>query len=109
MGNRNPFAWILALLVMAVFLLVLFPPLLLILLAAGIWFRFRLGRLKKQMENEQRDLQSGFGSTSTESPEPTVQDDLFRQQISRLRNENAEVIDVEFTPKDSGEEEKQSV
>lgn len=109
MGNRNPFTGFLAILGIAVFLIVLWPPLLLAVLAAGGYFWFRVRSLRKQMEKELDDRQSGMFYQRTDRKEPAYQDDLFQEQVSRLRDENAEVIDVEFTRKDSSEEEKQSI
>ena len=44
-----------------------------------------------------------------QQPQATWQDDLFQEQVSRIKkDEDAEVIDVEFTRKDSNEEERRS-
>ena len=103
MGKNNPFAGFLTMLVMSILLMIMFPALFVILLAATavgglyLWFRFR--KMKKQMERE-----------LNEQPQPTWQDNLFQEQASRLkRTEDAEVIDVEFTRKDDNEEKRQSI
>ena len=103
MGKNNPFAGLLTMLVMGILLVIMFPALFVILLLAVVagglylWFRFR--KAKKQMERE-----------LNEQPQAAWQDDLFREQASRLkRTEDAEVIDVEFTRKDEDEEKRQSI
>jgi len=103
MGKNNPFAGLLTVLVISILLVIMFPALFVILLLAVVagglylWFRFR--SVKKQMERE-----------LNEQPQAAWQDDLFREQASRLkRTEDAEVIDVEFTRKDEDEEKRQSI
>ena len=99
MENKNPLIGFLMMIAMAVLIIVLFPPLLLVLAAAGIYFWFRVRSLRKQMEKELNEQQ----------PQPTWQDDLFQEQVSRIKkDEDAEVIDVEFTRKDSNEEERRN-
>ena len=99
MENNNPFIALLMMIGMAILIIVLFPPLLLVLAAAGIYFWFRVRSLRKQMEKELDEQQ----------PQATWQDDLFQEQVSRIKkDEDAEVIDVEFTRKDSNEEERRN-
>ena len=99
MENNNPFIALLMMIGMAILIIVLFPPLLLILAVAGIYLWFRFRSLKKQMEKELGEQQ----------PKATWQDDLFQEQVSRIKkDEDAEVIDVEFTRKDSNEEERRN-
>ena len=99
MENKNPLFGFLMMIAMAVLIIVLFPPLLLVLAAAGIYFWFRVRSLRKQMEKELNEQQ----------PQATWQDDLFREQVSRIaKDDDAEVIDVEFTRKDSNEEERRN-
>ncbi len=99
MGKNNPFAVLLALIAMGFLLIVLFPPLLLIIAGIALYFWLRFRKVKKQMEQE-----------LNEQPQQAWQDDLFQEQVSRLkRTEDAEVIDVEFTRKDEDEEKRQSI
>jgi len=99
MGKNNPLAMLLALIALSVLVIVLFPGLLVVIAIAAIYLWFRSRRMKKQMERE-----------LNEQPQATWQDDLFREQTSRLkRTEDAEVIDVEFTRKDEDEEKRQSI
>ena len=99
MENKNPLFGFLMMIAMAVLVIVLFPPLLLVLAVVGIYFWFRVRSLRKQMEKELNEQQ----------PQPTWQDDLFQEQVSRIKkDEDAEVIDVEFTRKDSNEEERRN-
>ncbi len=109
MENKNPLGGILTLLGFAVILIILFPPLLIILLGAGIYFWFKMRSFRKQMEQDLKDQQGGVFFQENTYREPTYQDELFQEQVNRRREEEAEVIDVEFTRKDSSEEEKQSV
>ena len=99
MGKNNPLAMLLALIALSVLVIVLFPGLLVVIAIAAIYLWFRFRRMKKQMERE-----------LNEQPQATWQDDLFREQTSRLkRSEDAEVIDVEFTRKDEDEEKRRSI
>ncbi len=99
MGKNNPFAALLALIALSVLVIVLFPGLLVVIAIAAIYLWFRFRGMKKQMERE-----------LNEQPQATWQDDLFKEQTSRLkRTEDAEVIDVEFTRKDEDEEKRQSI
>ena len=99
MGKNNPLAMLLALIALSVLVIVLFPGLLVVIAIAAIYLWFRFRGMKKQMERE-----------LNEQPQATWQDDLFKEQASRLkRTEDAEVIDVEFTRKDEDEEKRQSI
>jgi len=86
-----------------------FWPLLLVLLAAGAFFVFRVKRMasqaQKQMEDAQRQMYQG--ETNYYSQE-TLQDQLFQQSLKKAEAPG-EIVDVEFTMKEKPDGEKKQV
>ena len=77
-----------------------FWPLLLVLLAAGAFFVFRVKRMakeaRKQMEEAQRQMYQGDTNYYRQE---SLQDQLFQQSLKKTQ-EQGEIVDVEFKMKD---------
>lgn len=74
-------------------------PLLLIIAVIAVIGILQLRRNVKEQEAQMEE-------TLRQQREPTYQDQLFREQARRRREEDAEVIDVEFTRKEEKEGER---
>lgn len=83
-----------------------------LLLLFGLLIMFGVMRLKHEAKQQQkafREMEDTLRQSEEERFRETYQDQLFREQAARKREEPGEIIDVEFTRKEENGNERQEL